>query len=55
VAARQGETFRDALAATGATVEYVRYPNEGHGIGRPEHQEDYLGRSLAWFDRHLRQ
>lgn len=51
---RQGERFRDALTAAGVEVEYVCYPGEGHGIGRPEHQLDYLRRTLAWFDRHLR-
>jgi len=29
------------------------YPDEGHGIGRPQNQEDLLRRTSAWFREHL--
>jgi dipeptidyl aminopeptidase/acylaminoacyl peptidase len=38
-------------------VEFVRYPNESHGMsrtGKPSHRIDRLERHLAWFAQHLR-
>lgn len=43
-----------ALRLLGREVEFVRYPREGHGLREAAHQLDFLQRSLAWFDRHLR-
>ncbi len=43
-----------ALRKLGVEAELARYPGEGHGFRRPQHQLDYLRRALDWFDRHLR-
>ncbi len=50
----QGKPFCDALTAAGVEVEYVYYEGEGHAFRKLENQADYLRRTLAWFDRHLR-
>lgn len=50
----QGKPFCDALAAAGVETEYVYYEGEGHLFRKPENQVDYLRRTVAWFDRHLR-
>lgn len=50
----QGKPFCDALAAAGVEAEYVYYEGEGHLFRKQENQIDYLQRTLAWFDRHLR-
>jgi dipeptidyl aminopeptidase/acylaminoacyl peptidase len=49
-----GRMFYQALRANGVPSEMVIYPNEGHGIRQPRHQEDVLRRALAWFDRYDR-
>lgn len=43
-----------ALKKLGQTVEFVRYPREGHGFNEPHHRLDALERTLRWFDRWLR-
>ena len=35
-------------------VELVVYPREGHGLREWVHREDFIRRTLAWFDRHVR-
>jgi dipeptidyl aminopeptidase/acylaminoacyl peptidase len=30
------------------------YPGEGHGLRDPQHAQDALDRTLAWFDRYLK-
>lgn len=42
-----------ALKKLGRTVEFVRYPREGHGFEEPVHQADALRRSLSWINRHV--
>jgi dipeptidyl aminopeptidase/acylaminoacyl peptidase len=54
----QTEEMFTTLLKVGCEVEYARYPGEGHafidpGVGAPEHQVDYLDRSLHWFKRFL--
>ncbi len=52
----QAEQMCMALHARGVPVEFVRYPNESHGMsrdGQPHHRLDRLDRHLAWFARHL--
>lgn len=44
-----------ALKSLGRTVEFVRYPGEGHGYARPAHMLDELLRTLLWFDRYVRE
>jgi dipeptidyl aminopeptidase/acylaminoacyl peptidase len=43
------------LYQLGVEVEYVKCLGESHVISQPEHREDAWRRTLAWFDRHLRQ
>jgi dipeptidyl aminopeptidase/acylaminoacyl peptidase len=43
-----------ALKKLGRTVQFVRYPREGHGFREPYHRVDTLERTLRWFDRWLK-
>lgn len=43
-----------ALKKLGRTVEFIRYPREGHGFREPNHLVDTLERILMWFDRWLK-
>jgi dipeptidyl aminopeptidase/acylaminoacyl peptidase len=43
------------LRQSGAEVEFIKYLGEGHVISKREHRADFWRRTLAWFDRHLRQ
>lgn len=52
----QAEQWYMALKSLGRTVEFVRFPNESHGLGRtgkPKHRVERLERTLAWFEKHL--
>jgi len=50
----QSEEFYSALKARGVKTQFVRYPDEGHGISKPHHVKDHWTRVLAWFAKHLR-
>jgi dipeptidyl aminopeptidase/acylaminoacyl peptidase len=50
----QAEELYHAIAASGAEVELVIYPREGHVPVEREHALDAIRRTQAWFDRHLR-
>lgn len=55
-AMEQGEQMFMALKARDVPVEFVRYPNESHGMsrnGQPHHRVERLTRHLTWFARHL--
>lgn len=43
-----------ALRLMGRTVEYIKYPREGHGFREPNHRIDYIRRSVEWFDRFVK-
>ncbi len=43
-----------ALKKLGRTVEFIRYPREGHGFREPNHLVDVMERILRWFDRWLK-
>ena len=45
--------MHQALRHLGRTVQYVRYPREGHGIAEPTHKQDEYRRVLAWFEQHV--
>ena len=47
-----GRMFYQALLDRKVPTQMVIYPNEGHGIRQPRHQEDALRRTLAWFAEH---
>lgn len=52
----QSEEFYTALKLCGQTVEFVRFPDESHGMsrtGQPIHRIERLERLCAWFDRYL--
>jgi dipeptidyl aminopeptidase/acylaminoacyl peptidase len=49
----QSYEFWHALKTLGVPTEFVVYPKEGHGVGKPEHQRDIMKRMLAWFDKYL--
>jgi dipeptidyl aminopeptidase/acylaminoacyl peptidase len=42
-----------ALRLLGKTVEFVRYPREGHGFSEPRHRIDEMQRQRSWFRRYL--
>ena len=37
----------------GIPVEYVLYPDEGHGFARPDNRIDFNGRTEAFLEKHL--
>jgi len=45
--------FVERAKKSGAPVEYVTFPNEGHGNRLLKNQQDYLDRMRTWFCRHL--
>ncbi len=52
----QAEQWYMALKSLGRTTEFVRFPNESHGLGRngkPKHRVERLERTLDWFDSYL--
>jgi len=52
----QAEQWFIALKRLGRTVEFVRFPDESHGLSRnggPIHRIDRLERTLGWFERYL--
>ena len=52
----QSEQYFVALKRLGKEVEFVRFPGCSHLFlrnGHPRLREEYLARTLAWFDKHL--
>jgi dipeptidyl aminopeptidase/acylaminoacyl peptidase len=52
----QADQLFAALAVLGREVEYVRYPDQSHGLSRagtPSLRLDRLRRYVAWFEKHL--
>jgi dipeptidyl aminopeptidase/acylaminoacyl peptidase len=52
----QGEELFVALKKHGVETQFVRFPNESHGLsraGQPKHRIERLQRICAWFDTHL--
>ena len=48
-----GEKLRDAVRQHNDKVEWVVYPNEGHGWSKPENQVDFWTRVEAFLQRNL--
>lgn len=44
-----------SLRHLGRTVQYVRYPREGHGLQEPNHKRDEYRRVFDWFRHYLLQ
>lgn len=52
----QAEQLFVSLKNAGCEVEFVRYPNSSHGFssaGPAAYREDFLGRTLAWFQERV--
>ena len=52
----QSEAYFVQLKRLGKTVEMVRFPGSSHSLprqGHPRLREEYLERTLGWFDRYL--
>ena len=50
---QNGERMRDALQKNGKQVEWVLYPDEGHGFRLPENRYDYWRRVEAFLAKQL--
>jgi dipeptidyl aminopeptidase/acylaminoacyl peptidase len=50
----QGKSFRDAVMRTNKDVQWVQYPDEGHGLSKESDRFDYWKRVEALLARHLR-
>jgi dipeptidyl aminopeptidase/acylaminoacyl peptidase len=53
----QGEQLFIALKKLGKTTEFVRFPDEPHGLsrtGKPKHRVERLQHIVRWFDRYLK-
>lgn len=48
-----GTRFRDAVMKTNKNVEWVEYPEEGHGWSLPENHVDFWGRVERFLDRNI--
>ena len=51
--APQSYEFWHALKTRGVKTQLVVYPGEGHAIRKPEHVQDLLERTIAWFNGNL--
>ncbi len=51
--APQSYEFWHALKTRGVRTELVVFPGEGHAIRKPEHVQDLLERTIAWFNGNL--
>lgn len=52
----QAEQWYLALKKLDVPTEFIRFPDESHGLGRngkPKHRVERLERTLGWFDRYL--
>jgi len=43
----------EALRKAGKIVEYVEYPDEGHGFARPQNRLDFFGRAERFLHEHI--
>jgi dipeptidyl aminopeptidase/acylaminoacyl peptidase len=51
--APQSYEFWHALKTRGVRTQLVVYAGEGHAIRKPEHVQDLLERTIAWFNDNL--
>lgn len=45
----------DGMKANGVPVEYVLFPDEGHGFRKTENQIEGWSKIMAFLDEHLKQ
>jgi dipeptidyl aminopeptidase/acylaminoacyl peptidase len=50
----QADQYYRVLKKTGKTVEFLRYPREGHGIREPLHRLHLDREQAKWFDQYVR-
>jgi dipeptidyl aminopeptidase/acylaminoacyl peptidase len=48
--APQSYEFWHALKTRGVKTQLIVYPGEGHAVRKPEHVQDLLTRTIAWFN-----
>lgn len=53
VTQRESDQIVEAVRKRGGEVEYVVYPDEGHGFARAENRLDFYARAEAFLARHL--
>jgi dipeptidyl aminopeptidase/acylaminoacyl peptidase len=53
VTKKEADQIVDAIKKRGGDVEYVVYPDEGHGFARPENRLDFYGRAESFLSKHL--
>jgi dipeptidyl aminopeptidase/acylaminoacyl peptidase len=51
---QNGERMRDALLKNGKQVEWLLYPDEGHGFRRTENRIDFWRRAESFLSKHLK-
>jgi dipeptidyl aminopeptidase/acylaminoacyl peptidase len=51
----QSVEYWNGLKAAGVPTSLIIYPDEGHGIRAPDHVADARARTIAWFDRYLKE
>jgi dipeptidyl aminopeptidase/acylaminoacyl peptidase len=49
----QADEYYRLLKKLGKTVEFLRYPREGHGIAEPVHRLHLDAEQTRWFDEHV--
>ena len=52
----QSEQYFVTLRRLGKEVDLIRFPGSSHGFlrtGHPKLREEYISRTLAWFNKHL--
>jgi dipeptidyl aminopeptidase/acylaminoacyl peptidase len=50
----EDEQYYIALRDVGVDAVMVRYPREGHGVREPKHVEDWIDRSIAWYQKYFK-
>eukprot|EP00871_Galdieria_phlegrea_P000821 jgi/Galph1/173/GphlegSOOS_G4978.1 len=51
---RESDQIVSEMLGLGIFVEYVLYPDEGHGFARPENRMDFLGRAEVFLSKYLK-
>jgi dipeptidyl aminopeptidase/acylaminoacyl peptidase len=49
----QADQYYRLLKKQGKTVEFLRYPREGHGIAEPMHRLHLEEEQTKWFDKYV--
>ena len=49
----EADQIAESMKQKGIPVEYVLYPDEGHGFARPDNRIDFNGRVELFLEKHL--